>query len=407
MLPSLPDCCNLAKLHLFHVPSLFACRHPPEDVAQHAQHTTGKLNLDGQEQSVVAEADWPQDWPEIHQPSSHQSQPSSHQSQPSSQQPQPSSHQSHHVQQVGCMPVGPETGLQGPSRGFAQRSVTCTVGGSQQSKRGCGSAERPHGGHGGECGLNTVRADTPVQQSCQPSSLDPQQAKWQHQKHLPSQHWPAERKRQGVTAQRRLYKHGPVIPKSAAGQRPIRRRQRPEWDDHLTSAGPQTQGGPDRGAAGGFSPHPTAKELLQEALARIQTASSPRPQHAKRQRRGTALEQAQLHATAPQRQATAADKMPQLQHAGMNPSRSCEADATAANRSERSEAAQHAQRQPKMVMQHAKQSLVKQHAFGGKPSWVRKDQPSGCAMQPAEPGDDTHLQVCIMQSRYSPFAAAL
>lgn len=324
-----------------------------------------------------------------------QASPESHQL--SSQQSQHSSQQSQHVQQVTSVPLESEYSLQGQGDGVAQRPLTCTrEGGSQQFKRGQGSAEQPQGGYGGKYDLRTVRADIPLQQSCQPSNSewhDPQNTKWRQQ---PSQHWPAEKKRQGTGAQRRLYKHGPTIPKSAAGQRPIRRRQRPEWDDHLTSGGPQTQGDPERGAAGGFSPRPTAKELLQEALARIQTAPSPRPQHAKRQRRGTAPEQAQLHAAAPQRQAIAADKLPQLQHA--------ESNAIAANGSERSETTQHARRRSQMVTQHAKQSLVKQHAFGGKPSWISKEQPGCCAMQSAQPGDDTDLQSVLCKADALPFA---
>ena len=145
---------------------------------------------------------------------------------------------------------------------------------------------------------------------------------------------------------------------------PARRRQRPDWDDNLTvHATPQRQAGDfDRG--GGFSPRPTARELLQEALARIQTVASPRPQHAKRQRRAAASQPEETG----QQPATAVHEAPQLQPAAIQEAgHSCGVHKTD---SATAEAAWRRQQYP--VQAAARQGLVKRHAFGGKPTWVQK-----------------------------------
>ena len=88
------------------------------------------------------------------------------------------------------------------------------------------------------------------------------------------------------TAQPRLYKHGPIIPKALP--QPVRRRQRPDWDDHFSPTRARRVPVAPKGSEGRAAPHsprPTARALLQEALARIQSVASPRAQPAKRQRR--------------------------------------------------------------------------------------------------------------------------
>ena len=180
-------------------------------------------------------------------------------------------------------------------------------------------------------------------------------------------------------AQRRLYKHGPVVPKPVLGRGSVRRRQRPEWDDHLVG-NTHPKECSLVGAAGGCSPRPTAKQLLQEALARMQSVSSPRPQHAKRQRRGLAPSQAHHHPAALRQQpATAGARQPQLQQAKQDGAAkqddSCDAEAASARDLPGVGCWEKAGQQHSRVLQAAaRQALVKQHAFGGKPSWV--DRPS-------------------------------
>ena len=257
-------------------------------------------------------------------------------------------------------------------------------------------------------GHSSIRVETSSQQAAQPCEHDQWyecgHARWQSQAESPCQHQLPEKKRPGG-AQRRLYKHGPALPGSAAGKGSVRRRQRPEWDDHLTSTNPHNPAGFD-GDIGGCSSRPTAKELLQEALARIQNVSSPRPQHVKRQRRGAAPSQP----TVPkQYQATAVDKQPQLQCAKaggdqQKSGHSCSAQDAAARGPQRAGSVQTARQQQSVAMQAAaKQSLVKQHAFGGKPTWVDRnsDQAAGFeqdaqAMQPGKASqsrDSTHQQI--------------
>ena len=258
-----------------------------------------------------------------------------------------------------------------------------------QRAKGSEQAENDHRGHHGSFGeshwlqskqysCSSMRHGPVPQQVGRPGD-DQQQHQcghptWPSQAESPSQHEQQEKRRQ-VGAQRRLYKHGPIIPKSAMGMRSARRRQRPEWDDKLTHAQAQSQAEVEVA----FSPRPTAKELLQEALARMRTVSSPRPQHAKRQRRGVAPCHDQRHSTAPrQLQSAAGDEEPQLQHA-CDPQRqysghSCAIHAVAARPSQKADSDQPARNhQPSVMQAAAKQLLVKQHAFGGKPRWVDKD----------------------------------
>ena len=313
----------------------FGCRQRPRGTAQHTQHSAHSSSVNEQHASIAAEASWPQAWPDSHE-------------------------------QNAELPTGkqyckhvPEYALPGKASAhkLAQHSA---AGGLLQQEGEGGSGGAPGGVHRGGYGLNTVRGDTPSQQSCRPSSQHDHDCMDGTQQKL---------KRPASNPQQRLYKHGPAVPKSSAMQRPIRRRQRPEWDDHLTSVAPQTEKGgvtvPGEGQ-GGFSPRPTAKELLQEALARIQTASSPRPQHSKRQRRGTAPQQGQP--------GPAPGQAPQLQNsqsgagdAQLGSGHSCGADATAA---QGNCPVWDAEQQPGLTVQPNKQSLVKQPAFGKKPSWV-------------------------------------
>ena len=229
-------------------------------------------------------------------------------------------------------------------------------------------------------------------------------ARWESPAESPCHHQLPEKKRQGGF-QRRLYKHGPVVPIKVSGVKggSVRRRQRPDWMDQLMSGNPKDQGGLE-GAMGGFSPRPSAKELLQEALARIQHASSPRPQHAKRQRRGLAPQQL---AAARQLPATAGDRFPQLQHAADGQALpesdySCNTHATTGL--QRAGASETGRQQRKMPFPAAcKSSLVKQHAFGGKPSWVDRDNTSMQGPEhdaPSEQPGETHcvtLCSCLLQ----------
>ena len=194
-------------------------------------------------------------------------------------------------------------------------------------------------------------------------------------------------------------------------QRPVRRRQRPEWDDNLTAIPPQADRVTPREGPGGLGPRPTAKELLQEALARIQSASSPRPQHAKRQRRSMASQQGQPCSAVPHHQ-RGTDKLPQWQFRPQQGSGHSWGDATTATRP--SQGAQHAcghswggkataarapqgagpaqvaQQQAAVAVQPHKHHMVKQPAFGSKPSWVTQSSASASAIVTAgERGGDT------------------
>ena len=314
------------------------CRPQPADGAQHAQHSTSELDGDGQHASMATAASWPQAWPESNEQSTEHL--ADHEC---------ATHALAHSARV--LPG------QASAHRLAPHSSACTAGGLQQQQGGKGSKGAPQGVPRGGYGLSTVRGDTPSQQSCQPSSdygQDCSDGRWQNPK------------RQASEAQRRLYKHGPIVPKSSAMQRPIRRRQRPEWDDHLTSAAPQAERGADREGVGwDYSPRPTAKELLQEALARIHTASSPRQQHAKRQRRGTAPQQGRPGPP---------DRQPQVQNGQgvgqLGSGHSWGDDATAAKAAQRLDPDQDAQQRASLTVQPEKQSMVKQPAFGRKPSWV-------------------------------------
>ena len=303
------------------------CRQHPRSTAQHSTHD---LNANQQHTSIATEACWPQAWPGSHE-------------------------------QIAELPTGKlfckhAPGHALPGQASAHKLAQHPAAGDLLQQHGEGS---PRGVHRGRYGLSTVvRGDTPSQQSCQPSSSIDNDC---------MHGTPQKPKRPASDAQRRLYKHGPVVPKSSAVQRPIRRRQRPDWDDHLTSVAPQTgRGGSTVSGEGqGFSPRPTAKELLQEALARIQIASSPRPQHAKRQRRGAAPQHGQS--------GPATGQAPQLQNSqssagGMQlgSGQSCGADATAAPGCR---LIWDAEQQPSLTVQPDKQSLVKQPAFGRKPPW--------------------------------------
>ena len=330
------------KLHKVHC---FVCRQRPRSTAQHTQHSTHGLSVSKQHASIAAQASWPQVWPGNHE-------------------------------QNAKLPTGEQYckhalgyALHGQASAHELAQHSAAGGFLQQQGKGA-SGGAPGGVHRGGDGLSTVRGDTPSQQSCRPSS--------QHD-HGCMDGTRQKPKRPASDPQRRLYKHGPVVPKSSAMQRPIRRRQRPDWDDHLTSVASQTgRGGatvPQTGRGGNtvsgegqgsFSPRPTAKELLQEALARIQTASSPRPQHSKRQRRGTAPQQRQP--------GSASGQASQLQNsqssaggAQLGSGHSCGADATAA---QGYCPGWDTEQQPVLTVHPNKQSLVKQPPFGRKPSWV-------------------------------------
>ena len=173
----------------------------------------------------------------------------------------------------------------------------------------------------------------------------------------------------------------------------VRRRQRPDWDDSLsTHATPQKQARAFDAMT--FSPRPTARELLQEALARIQTAPSPRPQRAKRQRQTAASRPA--HPAVQTQPATAVEAPPQLQQAAVQgPSLSSGPlpfqQPTAGSHPSN---ARHQQRQ---AMQAAvRNGLVKQHAFGGKPRWVPKaaQMQSGGNEQPSWQPSKSHGAIC-------------
>ena len=334
-----------SSILLFRRICCFVCRQQPRVAAQQSTHA---LSVNEQDASIATEASWPQAWPDTHE-----------------QNAEPPSGKQYCKHAPGYALPG-----QASTHKLAQHSA---AGGFILQQHGEDGPEGTPGGlHRDGYGLSTVRSDTPLQQSCQPSSNHGHDCTRGR----------TRQKRLASDAQQRLYKHGPVVSKSSALQRPIRRQQRPEWDDHLTSAAPQTEGGgvrvPGEGR-GGFSPRPTAKELLQEALARIQNASSPRPQHSKRQRRGTAPQQGQPGPgpdQAPQQgqPGPALGHAPQLQNsqsgtggAHLGSGHSCSADATAAQGRCPVWAVE---QRPGLTVQPNKQSLVKQPAFGRKPSWV-------------------------------------
>ena len=291
------------------------------------------MSVNAQHASIATEASWPQAWPDIHEQNAES--------------------------QTGKQYCKHAPG-QASAHKLAQHSAAGGLILQQQGEDGPGGT--PWGLHRGGYGLSTVRGDTPSQQSCQPSSHN-----YGHD--CMGGGTGQKPKRPASDARQRLYKHGPVVPKSSAMQRPIRRRQRPEWDDHLTSVAPQTERGgvtvPGEGQ-GGFSPRPTAKELLQEALARIQIASSPRPQHAKRQRRGKAPQQGQP-GPAPGQPPPLQNRQSSAGDVQLGSGHSCGNDDTAAPGCCPAWAAE---QRPGLTVQPDKQSLVKRQAFGRKPSWV-------------------------------------
>lgn len=342
--------------------------------AQHAQH--GNVATRQDDQGIDEEASWPQVWP-------HTS--------PDAQVG------TSHSQQLGALP-GAHT--QAPD---AQHR------GDHCGRSSLQAAHVSRHGHSSDAAQQRQQD----RQHDRSSMGEPKQgdqwyecghARWESPAESPCHHQLPEKKRQGGF-QRRLYKHGPVIPIKVSGVKggSVRRRQRPDWMDQLMSGNPKDQGGLE-GAMGGFSPRPSAKELLQEALARIQHASSPRPQHAKRQRRGLAPQQL---AAARQLPATAGDRFPQLQHAADGQALpesdySCNTHATTGL--QRAGASETGRQQRKMPFPAAcKSSLVKQHAFGGKPSWVDRDNTSMQGPEhdaPSEQPGETHcvtLCSCLLQ----------
>ncbi|KAL0042423.1 hypothetical protein WJX77_011936 [Trebouxia sp. C0004] len=315
--------------------------------AQHAQH--GNVATRQDHQSIGEEASWPQAWPhtspDAQAGTSHSQQlgamPGSHNQ---SSDAQHARHQGDHCGRPSLQAA--HVSRHGHSSGAAQQR-------QQDSQYEHSSMGEPQQGHQWyECG----------------------HARWQSPAESPCQHQLPEKKRQGGV-QQRLYKHGPVTPSMVSGVKGglVRRRQRPDWDDQLLSGNPKDQARLE-GAMGGFSPRPSAKELLQEALARIHHAASPRPQHAKRQRRGLAPQQLAAPRQLP---GTARDRFPQLQHAADGPAPpepgySCNPHPM--TELQRAEACEKGGQQGKMPFSAAgKASLVKQHAFGGKPTWVDKN----------------------------------
>jgi len=337
--------------------------------AQHAQH--GNVATRQDDQSIDEEASWPQVWPHA-----------SRDAQAGTS----------HSQHLGTMP-GSHT--QAPDAQHAQHR------GAHGGRSSLQAAHVNRHGHSSDAAQQR-------QQDMQDDSSsmgEPKQrdqwyecghARWQSPAESPCHHQLPEKKRQGGV-QRRLYKHGPVIPSKVSGVKggSVRRRQRPDWDDQLLSGNPKEQGGLE-GAMGGFSPRPSAKELLQEALARIHHASSPRPQHAKRQRRGLAPQQL---AAARQLPATAGDR---LQHAadGQAPPESgysCNPHAmTGLQRAGASETGRQQRKVPFLAA--SKPSLMKQHAFGGKPTWVDNNSLSMQGPQhdapSAQPGETHCVILC-------------
>lgn len=349
------------------------CRQQLALQTQHAQHSTCALHMGAQHAkhaSLAVDASWPQAWPDSHEQSGGQS------------------------ADQDCSrdaPVVAAQALPGQAAHKQQHHSAAYTAGHllrYQGERSPGGAVQ--GMRRGGYGLSTVRPDTLSQQSCQPSNShvqDDMDARWQNPK------------RQASGFPRRLYKHGPVVPKPSAIQRPIRRRQRPEWDDHLTAAAPQADRGTDKEGLGGFSPRPSAKELLQEALARIQNASSPRPQHAKRQRRSTAPNPVPHQQIATGKQphlqsrpgvaqqdsghswedAATATAAPQGAQQGCV--HSWEDSATAARAPANPGPVQGGQQQAAVSVQPDKHALVKQLAFGGKPSWVIQSSAAAAGRQ--------------------------
>ncbi|DBA85298.1 TPA: hypothetical protein ACH3X2_005989 [Trebouxia sp. C0005] len=318
--------------------------------AQHAQHGNAATRQD--DQSIDEEASWPQVWPhtspDAEARASHSQQldamPGSYHQASDGQHAQ---HKGDHCGRSSLQAA--HVSGHGHSSDTAQQM-------QQDRQHDCSNVgEAQQGGQWHECG----------------------HARWQSPVESPCHHQVPEKKRQGGV-QRRLYKHGPVIPIKVSGVKgvSVRRRQRPDWDDHLLSGNPKDQGGLE-GAVGGFSPRPSAKELLQEALARIHHASSPRPQHAKRQRRGLAPQQL---ATARQLPATAVDRVPHLQHAAHGqapPASGYSSHSHAMTGLQRTGTSENRGQQKQIPFSAAgKSSLVKQHAFGGNPTWVDRNSTS-------------------------------
>ncbi|KAL3163209.1 hypothetical protein ABBQ32_009611 [Trebouxia sp. C0010 RCD-2024] len=336
-----------------------ASRQQPAGATQHAQRSTCASNMDGQHAKHASlDASWPQAWPNSHEQDTNQS---------------PDQDCSRHAPVFAAHPLPGQATHRLAKYPAAYKAGHMLPQQGELSVRG-----PPQGVRRGGYGLSTDRPNTPSQQSCRPCSSqgeDCMDARWQNSK------------RQASGSQRRLYKHGPVVPKPSAMQQPVRRRQRPEWDDHLTATAPQAdRGGSPREGRAGLSPRPTAKELLQEALARIQNASNSRPQHAKRQRRSTAPQQGQPCPAVPHHQ-RATDKLPPGQSrpgvAQQGSGHSWGDDATAA-RGQGDGQVQGEQQQAAVGVQHHKQvPLVKQWAFGSKPSWVVQGSgsPGGTAEQ--------------------------
>ena len=340
--------------------------------AQHAQH--GNVATRQDHQSIDEEASWPQVWPHT----------------------SPAQAGTSHSQQLSAMPGSHS---QAPIAQHAQHK------GDHCGRSSLHNAHVSRHGHSSDAAQQRQQ-DSQYDHSSMGELQQGDQwyecghARWQSPVESPCHHQLPEKKRQGGV-QRRLYKHGPVIPSLVSGVKggSVRRRQRPDWDDQLLSGIPKDQGGL-AGAMGGFSPRPSAKELLQEALARIHHASSPRPQHAKRQRRGLAPQQL---ATARQLPATAGDRFPQLQHAadGQAPPESgYSCNPHAMTGLQKTGASENGRQQRKMPFSAAgKSSSVKQHAFGGKPTWVDRNSAS---MQGPEhdapsvqPGEKHCITLCL------------
>lgn len=348
----------------------------------------------GESHSIDAEASWPQAWPQY----------------PDAQ------GAIGHRQQPGSMPLSTsQRALQGHDQ-----HRRCNHEAANRCGAGQASSAGRHQQQSNQAGRSSLCTGAMAQQADRVEDkqwFECGQGRWQSPVQSPGQHQLPEKKLGSV--QRRLYKGGPLIPKPApAGRRgaAARRRPRPDWDDQLLRSNPKSPGGFDGGVDGGigsFSPRPTAKELLQEALARIQNVSSPRPQHAKRQRKCLPPQQP---AGPRQPPATAEGSKPQLwndtegQHQ-QNGGHSSSTQAAAARRPARAGSVHDGKQQPTAAIATptaSKQAMVKHHAFGGKPVWVNKASSSvqGAQqnMQSAHPGeymikkDNTAIASFIMQA---------
>ena len=357
-------------------PDAHPLTHEAASLPAGAHHGDGNTAA-GQAHSTDAEASWPQAWPQY----------------PEAQ------GATGHPQQPGSMPqsTSPHT-LQGHDlHRHGNREAANHSGAGQASDAG---GPQQHSNQAGRSSLCTGALAQQAEQVEDKQWFECGQGRWQSPVQSPGQHQLPERKLGSV--QRRLYKGGPLIPKPApAGRRgaAARRRPRPDWDDQLLHSNPKSPGRLDGGTDGGigsFSPRPTAKELLQEALARIQNVSSPRPQHAKRQRKCLPPQQPSGPRQSP---ATAEGSQPQLwndtegQHQ-QNGGHSSSTQAAAARHPARAGSVHNGKQQltAAVAMPAAsKPAMVKQHAFGGKPIWVNKASSSVQGAQPnmqsAHPGE--------------------